>query len=413
MRFHRILAPWCAALLLAGGCSALIGETDDFQNDDGSPTDTRCAALLADPKGDSDIAGTTVLLADGSASGLTKTDPPEDRQDWASVLGEQLPENGNDLVVMGLFGGDVDWRIEKITVGKSNDENRTRNDLADTRACLTADLTEATAEPPEKPHSDVLRALAEAADKIRDREGPKDIYIATDGLSNTGCADMRAAPIGDLTAIAGIVNACEPELPVLDDSYTIQFLGIGNPADGWADVKTPQRTWMRELWASLCEATGATCPEPGSAAPDSIEADGVELVDDADVTMPEISTTEGNPTVISVPSSILFNVDEYSIAGDRSADALQEIVDFLDTLEYSQIEIVGHTDSTGTAEHNRTLSEQRADALADYLVGEGFGDIATEGRASSEPACEPEYVDGEPDPIAMACNRRVEILVYT
>jgi outer membrane protein OmpA-like peptidoglycan-associated protein len=413
VKLNRILASCSAALLFTSGCSALLGETDDLQNDDGSPTDTRCAALLADPKSDSEIAGTTVLLADGSASSLAKTDPPAGRQDWASVLGEQLPENGEDLVVMGLFGGDVDWRLEKITPGKSNDENRTRNDLADTRACLTADLAEATAVPPEKPQTDVLRALAESADKIRDREGPKNIYLATDGLSNTGCADMRAAPIGDLTAIPDIVVACEPELPALDDTYTVQFLGIGNPADGWADVKTPQRTWMRELWAALCEATGANCPEPGSAAPDSIDADGVEPLEDADVTMPEINKTEGNPTVISVPSSLLFNVDEYSIAGDRSADALQEILDFLDTLDYTRIEVVGHTDSTGTAEHNRTLSEQRAGAVADYLAGEGFEDITTAGRASSEPACEPEFVDGEPDPVAMACNRRVEILVYT
>jgi outer membrane protein OmpA-like peptidoglycan-associated protein len=415
MRLLRSLVPFCATAILVSSCSVddLLGESSNPQNTSDGPSAERCGALLADPTGESDIASVTVLLADGSASGFTHADQQDSRQDWATILSEKLPQNGNDLVAMGLFGGAVDWKLQKITAGRSTDENRTRNDLADTQECLTADLSRAMSSPPQEPQTDVLRALAEAADYVRNRDEAKSIYIATDGLSNTGCADLRAAPIGDLTAIPGIVDACEPELTTLDESYTVHFLGIGNPASGWSDVKTPQRTWMRELWLALCTKTGATCPEPDSAAPASIPVAGITPADDVDVAMPEITTTPGNPTVMSVPASILFDVDKYSLASGRSQDALQQVVDFLNTVDYTRIVIAGHTDSTGTPEHNRTLSQRRADAVAEFLREQRFTSITTDGYGPTRPACEPEYNDGQPDLVNMACNRRVEILVYT
>lgn len=415
MRFVRVLAPFCAVAVLASGCSMedLLGEPVPESNPSDGPSEERCDSLLANPTGESEITTATVLLMDGSASSLVNADQPESRQDWATMLSEKLPENGNDLVVIGLFGGAVDWKSEKVTAGKSNDANRTRNDMNDTRECLVADLSDAISSPPPKPQTDVLRALADAADYVRDRSGPKTIYIATDGLSNTGCADLRAAAIGDPTAIPHIVESCGSELPRLDDSYTIQFLGIGYPADGWSDVKPSQRTWMRDLWSALCEETGANCTEPGSAAPSRTDAASIAPEDEANVAMPEIILTPGNPTLINVPASVLFNIDEHSIAGDRTQEDLREIVDFLNGFDYTKIEISGHTDSTGTPERNEALSELRAEAVADYLTGQGFTNITTEGYASTRPACEPEFANGKPDLLNMACNRRVEILVYT
>ncbi len=101
----------------------------------------------------------------------------------------------------------MDWRLQKVTPGKSTDKTRTLNDAKDARACFERDLAEALAEPPAKAQTDVLRALAQGTDQVRGHPGDKRVYIATDGLSNTGCADLRAAPIDDLTAIDGMVRA--------------------------------------------------------------------------------------------------------------------------------------------------------------------------------------------------------------
>lgn len=37
-----------------------------------------------------------------------------------------------------------------------------------------------------------------------------------------------------------------------------------------------------------------------------------------------------------------------------------------------KIELSGHTDTRGSAEHNRTLSENRAKAVVDYLIDHGI-----------------------------------------
>ncbi|MFI5916298.1 OmpA family protein [Dactylosporangium sp. NPDC051541] len=282
-------------------------------------------------------------------------------------------------------------------------------------------MYDAAHSPVVKPQTDVLRALAEGAVYVKAQVGtqatdqpvPKVLYIATDGLSNTGCADLRGAAIGDLSAIPAMVTACKPELPELDTSYTINFIGIGNAGDGWPDIKTPQRTWLVSLWKALCEATKATCTEPASAKPASAVATGMELLADADVLMPQISIKPGNPTVLSIPAPLLFDVDSYQLANGRAQDALADAVKFLRTVAYSRVVVAGHTDSTGTPEHNRTLSEQRANAVADALRAQQITNISAAGHASSQPACSPEYTNGQPDREKMACNRRVEIIVYT
>ncbi|GGK79220.1 OmpA family protein [Mangrovihabitans endophyticus] len=390
--------------LAAGGCSAesWFGASE--------PAD-RCPTLLTEPPGNADPASVTVLLADGSASAFDRPEPAM-RDDWDAKLAAHLPGNGADLVAMGRFGGAIDWQPPKLTPAKSSDANRTKNDFKAARRCLTDDLAEMMTVAPSKPQSDVLRALAEGTEYVRKWAGPKSIYLATDGLANTGCADLRAAPMGDRTAIKDIVAGCGPELPKLDASYTVHFIGVGNAASGWPDIKTPQRTWIADLWKALCDATKATCEEPDSAKPTPVDASGAKPPADNEVRMPALEIKKDNPVVVSVPSSLLFDTDSYELAPDRSQESLQQVYDFLKTLRPKRIEVNGHTDSRGTPEHNHRLSKNRADAVASRLRAQNFTGITTNGYASDRAKCTPEYRDGAPDLIAMACNRRVEIVVY-
>ena len=73
-----------------------------------------------------------------------------------------------------------------------------------------------------------------------------------------------------------------------------------------------------------------------------------------------------------------------------------------------KIRILGHTDSTGNAETNKTLSKKRAEAVKQILIKKYSVDtarITTEGMGSDQPLAPNDSVEGR------AVNRRVEILI--
>ena len=69
--------------------------------------------------------------------------------------------------------------------------------------------------------------------------------------------------------------------------------------------------------------------------------------------------------------------------------------------------VEGHTDSIGSDEYNRRLSEQRAGAVRDYLVQQGInsGAITASGFGKSEPVASNDTPEGRQQ------NRRVELVV--
>jgi outer membrane protein OmpA-like peptidoglycan-associated protein len=74
-----------------------------------------------------------------------------------------------------------------------------------------------------------------------------------------------------------------------------------------------------------------------------------------------------------------------------------------------EIEIGGHTDSTGGAEHNRELSRQRAQSVLDYLLAHfpeiNVSQYTVKGYGPDEPIA----VNSTPE--GRAKNRRVELKV--
>jgi OOP family OmpA-OmpF porin len=69
-------------------------------------------------------------------------------------------------------------------------------------------------------------------------------------------------------------------------------------------------------------------------------------------------------------------------------------------------EIGGHTDNTGTPEHNKVLSQQRADAVRTQLVSMGIdvGRLTTKGYGDTQPILDNAAFEGK------ANNRRVEFV---
>ena len=85
---------------------------------------------------------------------------------------------------------------------------------------------------------------------------------------------------------------------------------------------------------------------------------------------------------------------------DALAEVLGRNADF-------QLNVVGHTDDQGAADYNLSLSERRAQAVVEYLVGKGVAAerLAAVGRGEAEPIASNSFATGR------VLNRRVEFVV--
>jgi outer membrane protein OmpA-like peptidoglycan-associated protein len=108
-----------------------------------------------------------------------------------------------------------------------------------------------------------------------------------------------------------------------------------------------------------------------------------------------------------VLSEVLFEVNSFKLNPDLFPK-LDSIVMFMEKNPSTRIEISGHTDNTGREAHNLRLSENRADAVAEYVVDKGIetSRVSFNGYGSSRPIAENETESGRRK------NRRVEILIH-
>lgn len=100
-----------------------------------------------------------------------------------------------------------------------------------------------------------------------------------------------------------------------------------------------------------------------------------------------------------------FDVDSADMT-DGSEATLAPVVTFLRDYPQISIEITGHTCWLGSDEYNLALSEKRADAVADYLVGRGIDAqrLFVTGEGEFKP------VESNLTEAGRRSNRRVEIV---
>lgn len=117
-------------------------------------------------------------------------------------------------------------------------------------------------------------------------------------------------------------------------------------------------------------------------------------------------TNTGNSLVVNMPQDVLFATDSDTVAPDLKAE-LNGVARNLMTYPNSTIEVIGHTDNTGSAAHNMDLSQRRAGAVAGVLIGAGIqpARIQTIGKGESQP------IATNMTPEGRARNRRVEIII--
>lgn len=112
----------------------------------------------------------------------------------------------------------------------------------------------------------------------------------------------------------------------------------------------------------------------------------------------------GDEIILVMPGNITFDVAKASVKASFS-DVLDSIAIVLKEFDETAIEITGHTDSTGSATFNQTLSEQRADSVKAELVRRAVatGRIHSKGMGFREPVASNDTAAGR------QANRRVEM----
>lgn len=107
---------------------------------------------------------------------------------------------------------------------------------------------------------------------------------------------------------------------------------------------------------------------------------------------------------ITFDSGILFDVNSYQLKEEAKTN-IKELAKILQKYDDTNVLIEGHTDASGSDDLNLKLSEQRADAVADYakMLGVAGGRLIIKGYGETQPVADNESEEGK------AKNRRVEI----
>ncbi|MDP9002813.1 MAG: OmpA family protein [Myxococcota bacterium] len=151
-----------------------------------------------------------------------------------------------------------------------------------------------------------------------------------------------------------------------------------------------------------------SCPDrDNDGIPDSVDR-CPEVVGTADnYGCPKYDKIVVHPDKLELKEKLYFAWDQARLE-EASFPVLDEVVQALKDNKGFRVQVEGHADSTGTDDHNQTLSEKRALAVLDYLAAHGIARdrLVSKGFSSSVPIDTNTTVAGREN------NRRVEFVVH-
>jgi outer membrane protein OmpA-like peptidoglycan-associated protein len=119
-----------------------------------------------------------------------------------------------------------------------------------------------------------------------------------------------------------------------------------------------------------------------------------------------LPTTDTPRGLVVNMGDVLFDTGKFNLRPEGRED-LAKLSGIVLNYPSLRLTIEGHTDDTGKAEINQTLSEQRANAVRGYLVNQGLdaGSLSAQGLGMNNPVGDNSTAEGRQK------NRRVEIIV--
>lgn len=198
------------------------------------------------------------------------------------------------------------------------------------------------------------------------------------GMSQTGCSSMNR------TGKGAVIGA-----------------GTGAVVGGVIGRATGSTARGAIIGAAVGGTAGAVIGRQMDKQADELDRD----LENADVT--PIPGEDGETAGIAVrfDNALLFDLGQATLRPGVQAD-LRDLASSLRNYPGHDAVIVGHASTDGSTATNQSLSDRRARAVQDFLVGQGLSAsrLQSYGRGESEPLA------GVPGESPM--NRRVEIAIY-
>lgn len=208
-----------------------------------------------------------------------------------------------------------------------------------------------------------------------------------------------------LASLLGLAACEDSATRIQDPNYRAQNGAIAGAVLGGiigASNRPGSTSAARNRSALVGAALGAAVGGAIGATLDQQAADLRNRLGNPNVTV----TNMGGYLLVNLPDDVTFATDSATVRSDLAAE-IRSIAANLVSYPNSTIQVIGHTDNTGTAAYNFDLSQRRAVAVRDILLGAGV----PSNRLSAAGAGEDRPVATNLTAAGRAQNRRVEIII--
>jgi outer membrane protein OmpA-like peptidoglycan-associated protein len=206
-----------------------------------------------------------------------------------------------------------------------------------------------------------------------------------------------------LGVVLGVLAACQTVDPYTQEkkvSKTTKGAAIGAVSGAVIGVLTGDDSRERRKRALIGAGAGALA---GGAVGQYMDRQEAKLRAQLQGTGVSV-TRDGNNITLNMPGNVTFQTDSADLRPDFF-DVLNSVSLVLKEYDKTLVEVAGHTDNTGSDQYNQTLSERRANSVAQFLTSRGITQqrVLTVGGGENYPVADNTTAEGR------QLNRRVEL----